>query len=210
MTNNPEHPAESCWEPDIRAFEALDRQHWPPEGGILFLGSSTIAMWHTLDQDFQGWPLIRRGFGGSQISDSIRYADRIVIPYKPRLIVFYAGDNDLASGRTPMQVAQAFQTFATRVREALPQVTILYLAIKPSPSRWHLADPMRAANRLIEATCKATPGLAFLDVFTPMLGADGKPRPELYIEDQLHMSRQGYELWIDLLRPVLAKWVPVV
>src|SRR5580704_17074592 len=121
------------WEPEIRAFEASDRTNSPPKHAILFVGSSSIRLWKTLAHDFPGEPVINRGFGGSRIADSTALADRIIFPYEPRTIVFYAGDNDMAEGRTTEQVAADYQVFVQTVRARLPETRIAFISIKPSP-----------------------------------------------------------------------------
>lgn len=194
----PEH-----WEPDIRAFERRDREAPPPSGAVLFVGSSSIQKWSTVAADFPKTPVINRGFGGSVIADSTYYAGRIVTPYKPRLIVFYAGDNDLASGHTPDQVLADYEAFVDRVRKDLPKTKIAFVSIKPSPSRAALLEKMREANAKVKAFSASKPNLLYVDVFTPMLGKDGAPRAELFGDDMLHMNRAGYELWISILRPVV-------
>jgi lysophospholipase L1-like esterase len=192
------------FESEIRTFEAADAKSPPAPGGILFLGSSSIRIWKDLATDFPGLPVINRGYGGSQIAHSTLYADRIVIPYKPRTIVFYAGDNDLAAGRSPGQVLGDFKAFVTKVHESLPDTRIDFISIKPSLKRWHLVDKIREANRLVKAFTETSPAtLGFVDVFDAMLGSDGKPRPELLGPDGLHMTRKGYELWRDILTPLL-------
>lgn len=193
------------FEKDIEAFEKADLKKAPPADATLFVGSSTIRFWTTVATDFPEFPTINRGFGGSRIIDSTFYADRIVIPYHPKRIVFYAGDNDLAEGRSPEQVSADFQAFVQKVHTDLPQIPIYFLAIKPSLARWKLVDKIREANQLIEKEIAADPSLHFVDVFTPMLGADGKPRKELFRPDGLHMVRAGYELWISILKPMLGK-----
>ncbi len=193
------------WEPEIRAFETADATNPPPRNGILFIGSSSIRLWKTLAEDFKGYPVINRGFGGSEMADSLQFVDRIVLPYHPKQIVVYAGDNDLAAGKTPDHVSADFQAFVRKVHGAQPQTRVAYISIKPSPSRWNLADKMRTANGLIAAFTRPDPRLTFIDVFTPMLGPDGKPRPELFQSDNLHMTRSGYELWTSIVRPVLEK-----
>jgi lysophospholipase L1-like esterase len=198
----PEVPFER-WEGEIRKFEAADREHPPPKGGILFVGSSSIRLWTSLSEDFPNRNALNRGFGGSELEDSTHYADRIVVPYQPRIIVLYAGDNDLARGKTPQRVLEDYQSFVRRVRQKLPDVKIVYLAIKPSPARIALLEQMRAANDLIRRYLASQRNLSYVDVFTPMLGRDGTPRPELFGPDGLHMNRQGYELWKDLLAPEL-------
>ena len=191
------------YEPEIRAFEEADRKQMPPAGGVLFVGSSSIRLWRTLADDFPGLKVINRGFGGSQIPDSTRYAPRIVIPYRPKTIVLYAGDNDIAAGRAPEQVLADFEAFVKTVRAELPDVRILFIAIKPSVARWALVDKIRDANRLVKDFAEADPkrSLGYIDIFTPMLGDDGKPRKELLVEDGLHLSPAGYELWTSIVCP---------
>ena len=193
---------QSRWEPNIRRFEEQDRQKFPPKGGILFVGSSSIVGWK-LDECFPGLPAINRGFGGSQIVDSIQFAERIVFPYEPKVIVFYAGDNDVAAGKEPRRVLADYKQFVKKVHKALPKTRIVYVAIKPSIRRWNLVDKMREANRLIGEAAKADRRLVFLDVDRPMIGKDGKPRGELFKPDGLHLNAAGYRLWSDLVRPHL-------
>ncbi len=137
------------------------------------------------------------------MSDVIHYAPRIVLPYKPRLIVLYAGDNDLNAGKSPEAVFRDYQAFVALVRRALPETRIAYIAIKPSGARWALVEKVRAANALVRHFAATDPRLLYVDVFTPMLGPDGMPREELFIADRLHMSAQGYALWRDLLAPIV-------
>jgi lysophospholipase L1-like esterase len=192
------------WEKAIAGFEARDKAAgMPSPGGIVFVGSSSIVKWTTLTTDFPGLPVVNRGFGGSQIADSTYYAGRIVLPYKPRTVVFYAGDNDIAAHHTTAQVVGDFQTFAVKIREALPETKLLFLAIKPSPSRARFEPQMVAANAAIEQWIRGQRNVAFVDVHTPMLGSDGKPRPELYGPDKLHMTAEGYRLWTKVLAPYL-------
>jgi lysophospholipase L1-like esterase len=191
------------WERDIQAFEMADKTNPPPAGAILFVGSSSILMWKSLAHDFAGLPVINRGFGGSQMADSLFYADRIVLPCRPRQVVVYAGDNDLAAGKTPEQILNDFEAFVAKVHRALPETRVAYIAVKPSPSRWKLVERMRETNRLIAQFARANPGLDFIDVFTPMLGSDGQPRPELFAADKLHLNEKGYQLWTATVRPFL-------
>jgi lysophospholipase L1-like esterase len=189
---------------EIAAFEAADRLNPPPAGGILFVGSSSIRLWPSLAKDFPGAPIVQRGFGGSEISDVVHYAPRIVLPYRPRLIVFYAGDNDLNAGESPGSVLRDYQSFVELVWQSLPETRIAFVAIKPSGSRWALVEKMRAANEMIREYSARDPRLAYVDVFTPMLGADGKPRDELFVEDKLHLNAEGYALWRQILLPVVS------
>lgn len=185
---------------EIEAFEAKDKQSMPAPGGIVFVGSSSIRIWK-VDEAFPGLPVLNRGFGGSHISDSIDYFDRIVLPYKPKLIVFYAGDNDIAAGKTPERVANDFATLVGMVHKSLPGTKMVVIGIKPSISRWKLIEPMRDANRRIAAVADKDPLVTYVSVEEAMLGADGKPRPELFRKDGLHMEAAGYDIWNKMLKP---------
>lgn len=188
------------WEQDMQRFESRDALAPPPKGAVVFIGSSSIRFWDTLATDFPGVAVINRGFGGSEIRDSTWYAGRVVVPYQPRQVVLYAGDNDLASGRSPTQLQEDFRAFVHRVRRELPDARIAYIAIKPSPARAHLLDAQRHANALIQSDARRL-RVDYIDVFTPMLDASGQPRAELFVEDRLHMNRAGYALWREVVAP---------
>jgi lysophospholipase L1-like esterase len=158
-------------------------------------------LWKTLAADFPGVATINRGFGGSQIDDATFFADRLVAPYHPRAIVMYAGDNDLADGDSPAHVRDDFAAFVRRVRSFDPGVPIAFIAIKPSMARRELLPQIRAANALVREYAAAQRGVAYVDVFTPMLGEDGQPQPQWFGPDGLHMNRRGYALWIERLKP---------
>jgi lysophospholipase L1-like esterase len=191
------------WEKEIQAFEAADKPEPPPLGGILFIGSSSVRLWKTLAHDFPDQPVLNRGFGGSRIPDSTWFVPRIVLPYRPRLIVMYAGGNDINDGRSPEQVASDFAQFVETVRTSLPATRIAYISIAGNPARWAQVDRVRQANRLIEACTKRTPNMAFIDIFPHMLDASGQPRPELFVEDRLHMNAAGYAIWTKIVAPFL-------
>ena len=191
------------FEPEILAFEASDRTNPPPRGAVLFIGSSSIRLWKTLAQDFPKHRVINRGFGGSEISDSIHFAKRIVIPYKPRLIIMYAGGNDIHHGKTPERVFADFKTFVATVRSALPRTPIAYISIAPNPARWSEVDRVRAANKLIADFARRQRRVEYIDVFSHMLGPDGQPRPEIFSPDRLHMNPAGYALWTRIVKRYL-------
>lgn len=190
------------WESAIERFEKLDRKNPPKSGGILFIGSSSIVMWD-LAESFPKLPVINRGFGGSQIADSIHFADRIVFPYRPKTIVFYAGDNDLAAGKSIATVVADYHRFVKTVHARLPRTRILFVAIKPSIARWNLIEKIRAANKLIQAQAKKDKRLLFVDIDAPMIGPDGRPKAELFKKDGLHLNAKGYKLWTGMIRPLL-------
>lgn len=196
----------NVFEKEIRAFEASDRTNPPPRGAVLFIGSSSIRMWKSLAADFPEYRVINRGFGGSQIADSIYFADRIVIPYAPRLIVMYAGGNDINARKSPQRVADDFKEFVQVVRGKLPSVPVAYISIAPNPARWSQVDRVREANALIRDYARAGKGLAFIDVFPRMLGADGQPRPDIFLKDRLHMNERGYALWAAIVGKTLGEW----
>ena len=199
----PTNSGSAKWESEIKAFEATDRTNPPPRNAIVFVGSSSIRLWKTLARDFPEYNVINRGFGGSAIADSVAFAERIVLPYRPRMVVLYAGDNDIAGGKPPEQVAADFKVFVQKIQTALPKSRIAFIAIKPSPSRWNLVENIKATNRMIETFCRQDERLIYIDVFRPMLGADGRPRAELFVEDRLHMNAAGYALWTELIKPRL-------
>jgi lysophospholipase L1-like esterase len=194
-------PAER-WTRALADFDAADHAAPTPPGDVLFLGSSTIVNWD-LVKAFPGIRALNRGVWSSSLYDAVQRIDRLVIPYAPRLIVLYAGDNDINSGATSEQVAVEFERFAFNVWAKLPQTRIVFIGLKPSPQRWSQIHRMRAANTLVRQFCEHDDRLAFLDVDGVMLGWDEKPRTELFVEDGLHLSAQGYQLWSALLRPFL-------
>jgi lysophospholipase L1-like esterase len=194
---------ESRWESTIKSFEEQDRESMPPEGAVLFVGSSSIRFWN-LDESFPHLETINRGFGGSTITDVNRYAERIVIPYLPATIVFYAGDNDIDRGDTPEEVIEGFKSFVGKVQSALPKTEILFISIKPSIARWNLWDKMNSANDLIAAFCELDERLTYVDLGKTILGEDGKPRSDLLMQDGLHLNEDGYARWNEALRPYLA------
>jgi lysophospholipase L1-like esterase len=190
------------WDEAIRKFEEQDAAKPPAPGGVVFVGSSSIRMWD-LKKSFPDLAAVNRGFGGSQLADAVHFAHRIVTPYKPRLVVLYAGDNDIAAGKSPEQVVADFRRFVKTVREKSPEARIAYIAIKPSLKRWSLVEKMREANRQIAAIAERDERLHFVDIDAPMIGEDRMPRPELYARDGLHLSEEGYQVWSERLRPVL-------
>ncbi|NLB96165.1 MAG: hypothetical protein GX785_10695 [Armatimonadetes bacterium] len=197
-------PEVKRWEESILAFEGRDRQNPPPKGALLFVGSSSIVGWDVA-RFFPDVPTINRGFGGSQLADSVYYFDRIVLPHRPKVVVLYAGDNDIPSGKSPEVVAADFEQFLARVKRDLPGTHLVYIATKPSISRWALRDQYQKANALIREQCEREPLASYLDIWPAMLGDDGTPRPELFKEDGLHLSEAGYQLWTALLRDHLKK-----
>lgn len=191
------------WATDMARFAAQDADQPPPAHPVVFTGSSSVRMWATLAADFPRQPVLNRGFGGSQLRDAIWYADQVAVRYQPRRIVLYAGDNDIDAGRTPEQVRDDFRAFVARIRRDLPGVPIAYLSIKPSPARIDQLPAQQRANALVKAEAAQMEDVDFIDVATPMLDAEGRPRAELFGDDNLHMNARGYELWRGIVAPYL-------
>jgi lysophospholipase L1-like esterase len=190
------------WESELAAFARSDLAHPPAAGGILFVGSSSIRLWSGLEQSFgTEVGVIKRGFGGSQLRDCVGNLERLVVKYRPRVVLLYAGDNDIAAGATPEDVQRRFLAFVDGVRARLPDTRIGYISIKPSPSRSALLPSIRAANELIRASTATRDNVEFIDVFTPMVGTDGAPRGELFGPDALHLNADGYALWKSVIAP---------
>jgi lysophospholipase L1-like esterase len=190
------------WEPEIAAFEASDRTNPPPKDCIVFVGSSSIRMWSSLKSDFPGLPAINRGFGGSELADSVHFANRIIVPYKPREVVIYAGGNDLANGKAPELAFGDFVALFETIHQQLPNARVIFIATAPNPSRWKLVEKMKRFNSLSRDYCSEH-GATFVDVFTRMLGPDALPQPDIYREDRLHMNAKGYAIWKAALTPYI-------
>lgn len=192
---------------EISAFSRQDSQQSPGTGMIVFTGSSSIRLWKSLEQDFHGHRVLNRGFGGSTLPDVIRYAREVILKYKPRQVVIYCGENDLAAdssinGKT---VLKRFKSLSAIIHDSLPETKILFIALKPSPSRIRLLEEIRDANRRIRRYIKPRKYMAYADVFTPMLGPDGLPPERLFVKDRLHMSPEGYKIWTEVVGPLLIR-----
>ena len=186
------------WENEVVAFEKAPVQ----KGGIVFTGSSTIRLWKSLEKDFEGLPVINRGFGGSQLQDSVDLGARIVAPHEPRMVVLFAGTNDIAGKKTAEEVFRAFEAWVALMREKLPKTELCFIEITTSPSRWEQRDTVVAANALIRPFCEKT-GVKFIPAREKLLGEDGKPREDIFQADRLHLNPVGYKILADAVRPFL-------
>ena len=186
----------------IKDFLDWDKKNTFEKNGILFIGSSSIRKWKTSEY-FNYKTIINRGFGGSHISDINHYFNTIIFTYSPKIIVFYAGDNDIAGKKRPDQVLEDYIEFVGLVKKNIKQTRIIYLPIKPSPSRWSLWGNMAEANRLIKTFIDSDDQQIYLDTATPMLNSRGKPSGHLFVSDSLHLSEEGYDLWSGILKPAL-------
>jgi len=196
--------AELRWRSSLDAFAEQDRRARPPTGGVLFVGSSSIRLWDGLETAFAPHPgVLKRGFGGSRLADCVLFADRLVTPYQPRQVVLYAGENDIDEGASPVDVLLRYERFVQYVHKIAPGTRIAFVSIKPSPARQALLPAIQSANRLIRAYTEGQPLLDYIDVHGPMLDDQGRPRPELYAPDRLHLNAAGYALWRELIAPRL-------
>jgi lysophospholipase L1-like esterase len=203
----PKQPAQphnfARWEKEISAYEQSDATNPPPKGAIVFTGSSTIRLWKTLAADFPGHDVVNRGFGGSEIIDAAHFADRIVVPYQPSMVVLRAGGNDLWAGKTPEQVFADFKVFVKTVHAKLPWTKIAYISWSPSIARWSQARKEQALNEMVKKYIRGKPRLIYVETYALPLGPDGKPRPELFVQDKLHFSAEGYKLLAARVRSEL-------
>ena len=190
------------WTDRFKMFDEQDKTQRPPEGGTLFVGSSTIVGWD-LDKYFPGLNAINRGFGGSQFIDAIYYCDRVVTQYKPKTIVIYDGDNDITEQQSPQLVAANFEMLVRKIRDRLPESKLIVLSIKPSMSRWNVWGKMQEANTLIADIASKYSDVQYVDISGALLSSDGQPRKELFGPDELHLNADGYEAISAVLRPLL-------
>jgi lysophospholipase L1-like esterase len=196
-------PGPERFREQIDAFQTWDGKNSAVENAVLFVGSSSIRLWPTA-LSFPDLPVLNRGFGGAHISDVNHFFDLVVKRHGPSIIVFYAGDNDIAAGKSPVQVFEDYREFVEKVRGSLPGTAVVYLPIKPSLARWNMWPRMAETNALIYEYSDGAEDLSWIDTATPMLGDDGKPRRELFVLDGLHLNETGYELWNSIVGPQLA------
>jgi lysophospholipase L1-like esterase len=202
----PAGPPPARWEEEISAYEKLDREQPPVQGGVCLLGSSNIRLWTTLSADFPGMNVVNRGIGGARLAELAAFAPRLVAGSKPRVVVVSAGTNDIGSGATAADVCQAFERLVANVRKDLPDVAIAFVAIAPSIKRWDQADRQREANEAIRTfieSGRGGQGLRFIDANAALLGPDGTPAPECFLDDQQHPSTIGNARRAAIMRPVL-------
>ena len=195
----------SRFQSDIQTIKQYDKIYAPPKAPILFIGSSSIRLWSDLERTFSDDVVLNRGIGGAVVNDISFYVDSLVTPYEPRQVLIYVGENNIGDGATSETVLTETQHLLTLIRQRFPNIPISYIAMKPSPSRDKYRAALEKANTLIRQYITTQKNMSFIDVYTPMLTADGKSRPELFLEDQLHMNQQGYDIWIKEITPHLLK-----
>ncbi len=193
------------FEGEIKAYEAADQAQMPAKGGVLFVGSSSIRLWTTVAQDFAPLPVINRGIGGSTTPEIIHYAKRIVYKYEPSVIVYYCGENDMASDTPPQVAFQNFKKFIGETEKNLANASIIFISAKPSASRWHLWKSYQQFNTMVEQFAQSRPNMRYVDVTKELLGPNGEPDPSLFVEDKLHLNASGYAKWTAVLKPVVTE-----
>ena len=192
---------------EIKNFKKQDSISFPAKGQILFVGSSSFRMWAGIEKYFPGYNILNRGFGGSTLLEVIKYADEIIIPYHPKQIVIYSGENDLADSETvtPLTVLNRFKALYYLIISAYPDIPITFVSIKPSPSRAHLMNKMQQTNKLIKRFLNKKNNAKFVDVYSKMLDNNGQPMNDIFLEDKLHMNTKGYAIWQKAILPYLIK-----
>ena len=193
------------WEGTIQNFENQDKANPPKKGSVLFTGSSSIAMWQDVQNYFPEHIIINRGFGGSEFSDLLHYADRVIYNYEPSKIFIYEGDNDLAAGETVESILKEAKKLREEIKSRLPGTTVIFISPKPSLSRWELKEKYEDLNKGLREYSQTTPQTQFADVWTAMLNDNGEVLEHVFLEDGLHMNSEGYQIWQSVLRPYLGK-----
>ncbi|MBL7762862.1 MAG: G-D-S-L family lipolytic protein [Chitinophagaceae bacterium] len=206
ITSNAQQEPYPFWN-DIQSFKQKDSVQAPPANAILFVGSSSFTMWKDVQDYFPGYTIINRGFGGSTLPDVIRYANEVIYPYKPKQVVIYCGENDLASSDsiTARDVFERFKILYAMIRNQFKNIPIAYISMKPSPSRQKFFPKMIAGNNMIKDFLKKKKHSAFIDVYSKMLNSDGKPMDDIFLDDKLHMNKKGYAIWQKEIQPFLIK-----
>jgi len=192
---------------EIRAFQSQDAVQKPLPGSILFIGSSSFTKWKDVGDYFPGHRILNRGFGGSSLTHLIQYADQVIFPYDPAQVVVYCGENDVAASATVTAdtVLNRFRELHGLIRSRYPRVPILFVSLKPSPSRLEFLPTMFKTNNLIRQFCQKKRYTVFVDIYKNMLDREGNPRDELFLSDRLHMNTLGYVIWQKQLAPRLIK-----
>ena len=196
-----DNPDPLRFQDEINSYKQADKTEPPPDGCYLFIGSSSMRMWKSLEEDFKDYPVINRGFGGSHFSDAIYYFEDLILAYNPEKIVIYEGDNDIAGNKSPNTIMKDLKELLGMIRGNLHHPDIAIISAKPSPRRWDLKDKYEKLNAKFKKLASKNEDLTYIDVYADMLNENGVPEPELFLEDSLHMTEKGYRIWKEKLRP---------
>lgn len=196
-------PAPDRFEKNVLAYEAADQANPPPTGAILLAGDSQFYRWKTLHEDLPDYTIINRGIDSFQTSDLLHYVDRLVLPYKARLIILHVGGNDVHNGKSPERILADFQAFVAKVRSVQPDVPIAFSSITPGPGRWDEAPRRKATNEVLKRYIATQSNLHFIDLWDAMLTPDGKPRDDIWVADRVHPNHAGYLIRVHIMRPLL-------
>jgi lysophospholipase L1-like esterase len=199
QSNTPAHRFES----NVRAYEASDHSNMPPQGALLLAGDSQFYRWKTVNEDLAGYTVINRGIDSFETSDLVYFADRLVLPYKARMIILHIGGNDVHTGKSAQRMLDDFKALVAKIRAVQPTVPIAFSSLTPGPGRWEEADRRKEANKLIKDYIATQPNLMFIDLWDAMLTADGKPRENLWVADRVHPNHAGYLLRVQIMKPLL-------
>lgn len=205
QSNIPVAAVGNRFEKNVLAYEVADRTNPPPQKAILLVGDSQFFRWKTLAEDLPDFTIVNRGIDSFQTSDLVFFADRLVVPYHPRMIVLHVGGNDVHAGRSPEQVLTDFKSFVAKVRAHFPAIPIAFSSLTPGPGRWEEAPKRKETNDLIKQYIATQPDLFFIDLWDAMLTADGKPRPDLWVADGVHPNHAGYLVRVKIMRPLLGE-----
>ncbi|MCB9870942.1 MAG: hypothetical protein H6837_13885 [Planctomycetes bacterium] len=195
------------WATAIAEFETADRAAPVEPGKVVFAGSSSIRLWHTLERDMAPLPVVHRGFGGAKLFDLLYYADTLISRHRPSVVVLFCGTNDLdrTQAKTPEQVCTLFQRIVARLHAADASLTIVYIAITPTLARDNRIEQVRDANRRIRDVCATDRRLEFVDPSPALMDAAGRPDPKWFQRDRLHLNAEGYRVWTRYIRPVVLR-----
>lgn len=191
---------------DVQTIKKFDKIYKPTDNPIVFVGSSSIRLWNDAEQIFARYNVLNRGVGGTVVNDIIHYADQLIFDYQPRQVVIYVGENDLGDGTTPADTIFArTKKLFNLIQAKLPKVPIAYISIKPSPGRDYAKDILIKTNELVRAYISTQENIEYVNVFKPMINKDGSYRTELFVSDKIHMTPEGYKIWVKTLKPFLRK-----
>lgn len=191
---------------DVKSILAYEKMYQVPSHPIVFVGSSSIRKWDDLQEVFGNYKVINRGIGGAVIDDIAYYADQLIFHYQPRQIVLYIGDNDVTRAEeTADTIVNKTVALYKQIRAKMPDIPLIYISIKPSPSREKYRDKIETANKALQQFFAGQPNVRFIDVYPLMLAKDGSFRRELFQPDMTHMVPQGYHIWEKALKQYLIK-----